>query len=209
MPTAFNIKAWHDESELALVRDWFFPDRVITDPYDTIKSNDMRKEAIAMVNTWTFRSHRVPPAILSTADLTDSIIQYENLDRTGSFDQYRSVQFMFAFAFLRFVNAFVDRDIAKGTDVTLSTGEDDTEDEYNGRASGGESSMYAHAMSIGMPERFVDLRHQVSHGKVPVIDALKKAADEALDWLWHRWWKGNVTGDPTIAAHRLNVGSDS
>lgn len=206
MPSNLNVKAWQDESELALIRDWFYPDRTVRDPYSTTKSTDMRKEAIARVNTWTFRSHKVPPAVLSTADLNDSIIRYEDLERTGDFNLYRSVQFMFAFAFLRFVNGFVDRDIARMTGTALSMGEDETEEERNGKVSG-ESSMYAHAVAIGMPERFVDLRHQVSHGKIPEVRTLKMAADEALNWLWERWWKPNAAGDSTIAAQRYNLNS--
>lgn len=205
MLSSSNAKAWRDESELAMIRDWFYPDRAVKDPYNTMKSTDMRKEAIANVNIWTFKSHKVPPAILSTADLTDSIIHYEDLERTGDFNKYRSVQFMFAFAFLRFVNGFVDRDIARSANIALATGDDETEEERNGRISGGESSMYAHAIAIGMPERFVELRHQVSHGKIPEVMLLKRAADEALDWLWERWWKGNATGDPVAAAQRLNL----
>lgn len=205
MISNFNAKAWQDDSELALVRDWFYPGKGLKDPYNTLKSADMRKEAIANVNTWTFRSHKVPPAVLSTADLNDSILHYEDLEQSGDFNQYRCVQFMFAFAFLRFVNGFVDRDIAKSADVIVPTGEVETEEERNGRISGGESSMYAHAMAIGMPEKFVDLRHQVSHGKIPEVRILKRAADEALEWLWERWWKGNATADSTVAAQKLSV----
>lgn len=209
MLSKLDAKAWHDDSELALVRDWFYPDRMARDPYNTMKSTDMRREAMAIVNTWTFRSHKVPPAVLSTADLSDSILHYEDLERTGNFNMCRSVQFMFAFAFLRFVNGFVDRDIARSTEAALSRADDETEEERNGRMSGGESSMYAHAMAIGMPERFVDLRHQVSHGKLPEVSVLKRAADEALDWLWERWWKSNAIGDPTLAAQRMNQDSVS
>lgn len=204
-----NAKAWRDNSELALVRDWFYPDRMVKDPYDTLKDTDMRKEAVANVNIWTFKSHKVPPAILSTADLTDSIIHYEDLEQSRDFNHYRSVQFMFAFAFLRFVNGFVDRDIARSADIVLTTGDDETEEERNGRMNGGESSMYAHAMAIGMPERFVDLRHQVTHGKIPEVRVLKRAADDALDWLWERWWKSNATGDPATAAQRVSHDSAS
>lgn len=197
-----STKAWQDESELALVRDWFYPDRAVRDPYGNVNDTDMRKEAIASVNVWTFRSHKVPPAVLATADLSDSIIHWEELQRTGDCNLYRSVQFMFAFAFLRFVNGFVDRDIAKTTNATLSAGDEETEEEGYRKISG-ESSMYAHAVAIGMPERFVDLRHQVTHGKIPELKFLKKAADEALEWLWDRWWRTNATGDSVVAAKRF------
>lgn len=204
MLSTLSANAWQDESELALVRDWFYPDRAARDPYGSLSDVDMRREAIASVNIWTFRSHKVPPAVLATADLSDSIIHWEELERTGDCNLYRSVQFMFAFAFLRFVNGFVDRDIARAKNATLSMGDDET-DEEGYRKISGESSMYAHAVTIGMPERFVDLRHQVTHGKVPDLMHLKKAADEALNWLWDRWWKTNATGDSAAAARRFIV----
>ena len=187
-----------------MVRDWFYPDRAINDPYSAAGQDDMRREAIAKVNIWTFKTHKVPPACLSTADLTDSILHYEDMTRAGYPDSYRAVQFMFAFAFLRFVNAFVDRDVARAATASLATSEDDL-DEMRIIKNVGESSMYAHAAAISMPSRFVDLRHQVSHGELPEVQILKKAADDAMAWLWERWWKTNATGDPTVALRRFET----
>ena len=195
---------WQDESELVMVRDWFYPSRASRDPYETLSKDDMRREAIAKVNIWTFKTHKVAPAIMSTADITDSILHYEELTRTGDPDSYRAVQFMFAFAFLRFVNSLVDRDVARAATATLATSEDDSDEERNLK-SAGESSMYAHAAAISMPSHFVDLRHQVSHGELPEVKTLKTAADEALAWLWDRWWKTNAKGDPTVALRRFEV----
>lgn len=195
---------WQDDSELAMVRDWFYPQQVTTDPYDTRAQADMRREAIARVNVWTFKSPKTPPAVLSTADLTDSIIHYEEMTRSCDLNSYRAVQFMFAFAFLRFVNGFVDRDVAKSATTSLAASEDDVDEERPIKAVG-ESSMYAHAATISMPSRFVDLRHQVSHGELPDVKLLKNAAEEALLWLWERWWKINATGDPSVAYRRFEV----
>lgn len=195
---------WQDDSELAMVRDWFFPEKATRNPYDTRSQEDMRREAIAKVNIWTFKSHKIPPAILSTADLADSILHYEDMTRTNDPNSYRAVQFMFAFAFLRFVNGFVDRDVAKVASSALATSEDDHEEERHVKTTG-ESSMYAHAAAISMPSRFVDLRHQVSHGELPDVKVLKNSADEALVWLWERWWKTNATGDPSVALRQFEV----
>ena len=195
---------WQDESDLAMVRDFFYPDRVSKDPYGPTGKEDMRREAIAKVNIWTFKTHKTPPAILSTADLTDSILHYEDFSRTGEPDSYRAVQFMFAFAFLRFVNSFVDRDVARTATASLATDADDFEDDGNVKVTG-ESSMYAHAAAIAMPSRFVDLRHQISHGNLPELDTLRLAAEEAMDWLWNRWWSTNVKGDPATAVRRFEA----
>lgn len=193
---------WQDDSELAMVRDWFYPRHKSTDPYQLASSEDMRKEAIARVNIWTFKSHKTPAAVIATADLTDSILNYDSMERTQNAESYRAVQFMFAFAFLRFVNGFVDRDVAKDAVASLVASEDDYDEERVPKTAG-ESSMYAYAAAISMPTRFVDLRHKVSHGVVPDVQVLKQAADEALSWLWDRWWKTNALGDSAIALARF------
>ncbi|KAK5078335.1 rRNA-processing protein las1 [Lithohypha guttulata] len=198
---------WQNEAELAMVRDWFYPSHSVEDPYELKSREDMRSEAIARVNVWTFKSHKTPVAVISTADLTDSIIHYEKMVSTNNPDSYRAVQFMFAFAFLRFVNSFVDRDVAKAATAALITSEDDDDDETSVKIAG-ESSMYAHAAAISMPNRFVDLRHQVSHGQLPDVKALRDAANEGLTWLWERWWKGNATGDPTTALRYFKATSE-
>ena len=48
----------------------------------------------------------------------------------------------------------------------------------------------------------MDLRHKVSHGGLPDIRVLRKAADDALAWLWGRWWKSNATGDSALSLER-------
>lgn len=195
---------WQDESELAMVRDWFFPAQAVKDPYDAQIQEDMRREAVARVSVWTFKSYEVSPAVLSTADLTDSLLHYEDLTRSRDPNSYRATQFMFAFAFLRFVNAFVDRDVARTAATAVPISDTEMEDDRVVK-SAGETSMYAHAVAIGMPSRFVDLRHQVSHGAVPEVKTLKKAADEALLWLWNKWWKSNATGDSAVALARFKA----
>lgn len=204
MASKSSTSPWADHSELAMVREWFYPNRRNIDPYSTVSHEDLRREAIAKVNIWTFKSHQMPPACLSTADLTDAILHYEEMTRTRGPDSYRAVQFMFAFAFLRFVNAFVDRDVARAATASLVTSEDDLDEERILKHVG-ESSMYAHAAAISMPSRFVDLRHQVSHGELPDMNTLKKAADDGLIWLWERWWKANATGDPAVAQKRFDI----
>lgn len=204
MVTKTSTTPWPDQSELVMVRDWFYPGRAAKDPYSTASQEDMRREAIAKVNIWTFKTHKVPAACLSTADLSDSILHYEEMSRTGDPTSYRAVQFMFAFAFLRFVNAFVDRDVARAATASLATS-DDNMGEERAIKNVGESSMYAHAAAISMPSRFVDLRHQVSHGELPEVKTLKKTVDDALVWLWEKWWKTNATGDPAAAVRRFEV----
>ncbi len=92
-------------------------------------------------------------------------------------------------AFCRFVNGFVDRDVVRKANATTEEGGDGI------TSSRGESSMYAHAGAIGMPERFVDLRHQATHDEMPSLEVLRLMSGKGLDWLWERWWKVNSTDD--------------
>ena len=116
-------------------------------------------------------------------------------------------------AFCRFVNGFVDRDVAKaalranGAPNTIASATNEERGD-GGVGDGaitltatarGESSMYAHAVAIGMPERFVDLRHQATHDEMPSLEVLTQMAKKGLEWLWERWWKVNATDDPGMA----------
>ena len=130
----------------------------------------------------------------------------------------QALQSIYAMAFARFVNAFVDRDVARSRAADLTALDSDGEDitmttpaplmatassSATGTTGRGESSMYAYAAAIGMPEAFVDLRHQVAHGDPPSLVHLRRMTLHALDWLWERWWVKNATGDPTRALWEL------
>lgn len=109
--------------------------------------------------------------------------------------------------FCRFVNGLVDRDIAKAAlaanaamKVGASGGEGTMGSKEGAGAASttlrGETSMYAHAAAIGLPEQFVDLRHRATHDDMPGLEVLRQAARRALEWLWERWWKVHATDDP-------------
>lgn len=197
---------WQDASELAMTGQWFYPKKDWPHSADSndFNTEDMRGEAVHRVNMWTFKTHQVPAAVTATADLTDCILNYEDMKNSVDHaNSYRRVQFFFAFAFLRFVNSFADRDVSKASSAALTAVSDEDTETEKVPKSLGESSMYAHAASVGMPTRFVDLRHVVSHGELPDLQLLKRAAEEALEWLWNRWWKFHAIGDPAIAVRRV------
>lgn len=162
-----------------------------------------------VVSVYLFRNPHTPHAVTASANLTEALLE---------FDKYRSKNEMstntlrntFAMAFVKFVNGFVDRDIATAGDddnmVIGDTSDEALEDpepvetETKVKAKGGgETSMYAFAVRIDMPEDFVDLRHSIVHGEVPSLATLKVYTEKALDWLWQKWWSKNATGDPSQA----------
>lgn len=67
------------------------------------------------------------------------------------------------------------------------------------------ATMYAKAKQIGLPASFVELRHEATHGDLPSLIVLRKAAEKALEWLWNDYWKyldvrsGNLDEDELSA----------
>jgi len=49
-------------------------------------------------------------------------------------------------------------------------------------------SMYEMAEVIGMPETWVELRHEITHGQVPDLRILEQSVKAALTWLWDIFW---------------------
>ena len=80
--------------------------------------------------------------------------------------------------------------------------EDDDEDGEDGRPpppperkATAHGSMYAAARAVGMPAAWVELRHEIAHGAgpeaiaEPSLKRLHACAEEALEWLWKRYWR--------------------
>ena len=198
---------WRHTSELALIRDWFYPSYALGDPYSA-QSPDMRQTAVQHVHMWSFKDLELPHAIMATATLTDAML-HDTMDRRKFVSDW-ALRSVYAMAFCRFVNGFVDRDIAKAALMANAASKVDADDdgttgneERAARAatttSRGESSMYAHAAAIGLPEQFVDLRHRATHDEMPSLEKLRQMARKALDWLWERWWKVQATDNPDRA----------
>ncbi|KIX08508.1 uncharacterized protein Z518_03164 [Rhinocladiella mackenziei CBS 650.93] len=191
---------WRHDSELAMVRDWFFPKHAKQDAFSGPPS-DMRQRAIDKVNLWLFKAGQLPPALLATASLTEALL-HDEPERQSRGISESAMQSIYAMAFARFVNGFVDRDAVRAHAAELAP-DDIEEEDVTTSTSRGESSMYAHAATIGMPQKFVDLRHQVTHGDIPNLMHLKAMTLQALEWLWERWWVKNATGDPGPAIREL------
>lgn len=50
-------------------------------------------------------------------------------------------------------------------------------------------SMFDYARRIGLPESFVELRHQAIHDDFPALLVFRQAATRSLHWLWEHYWK--------------------
>jgi hypothetical protein len=49
--------------------------------------------------------------------------------------------------------------------------------------------MFNVASDIGLPETFVKLRHNITHGDLPSLVVLRDATNRSLVWLWDRFWR--------------------
>lgn len=217
---AAHSQPWRHDSELAMVRDWFFPDHAKHDAFSA-PPQDMRQRAVDRVNLWLFKAGRLPAAVVSTASLTEALLHDDGLINPGGMGgngrgcgrrivSEQALQSIYSMAFARFVNGFVDRDVVRSQAAALALDDSRRHGAAAATASSvagqsasstgrGESSMYAHAMTIGMPEPFVDLRHQVTHGDLPGLYHLRKMTLQALQWLYQRWWVKHAQASPARA----------
>ena len=184
-----------------MIRDWFFPQCAVLDPYSS-PVEDLREEAVNVVNRWDEQNRdlELPHSILATASLTDAMLHdtQPTSERIKHISN-QALQSIYAMAFCRFVNGFVDRDVAKASLTAMATTTIIDKDGLTTSTSRGESSMYALASKIGMPLHFVEMRHQITHETMPSIEELAKITEEALGWMYERWWKMNVSFDPAAA----------
>lgn len=215
---AAQSQPWRHDSELAMVRDWFFPDHAKHDAFSA-PPQDMRQRAVDRVNLWLFKAGRLPAAVVSTASLTEALLHDDGLVNQNQGEiggsgsgsgrgrgrghgrrivSDQALQSIYSMAFARFVNGFVDRDVARSQAAALASASS-VAGQSASSTGRGESSMYAHAMTIGMPEPFVDLRHQVTHGDLPGLYHLRKMTLQALQWLYQRWWVKHAQASPARA----------
>jgi hypothetical protein len=193
-----------------MVRDWFYPDRAEPKVMSFAPVQDMRQRAIDKVNLWLFKAGALPPGIVATANLTEALLHDEYARGNNSTQTHvisdQAMQSIYAMAFARFVNGFVDRDVARSFAAEMATkdidGEAGTPSSLSNTARG-ESSMYAHAATVGMPESFVNLRHQVTHGEMPSLYYLRTMTIQAMSWLWEKWWIKNATGNSGKALREM------
>lgn len=177
-----------------MVRDWLYPEKIARPFFEFASTQvDRRQDAINLINLWNFRDPKLTHTVLSTAHLTDATLH----DQPGRREQLSSMALrsIYAIAFSRFVNALVDRDVRKSTTATIAKDNVAVDSDEGPTSHRGQNSMYTHALKLGLPEAFVELRHQAIHEDMPSLEVLRMSTRQALDWLWERWWKVNVKGD--------------
>ena len=50
-------------------------------------------------------------------------------------------------------------------------------------------TMFDIANQVGLPESMIQLRHDIIHGEMPSLVALRIASQQSLEWLYDRYWR--------------------
>ncbi|KAI0459816.1 Las1-like-domain-containing protein [Xylaria acuta] len=128
-----------------------------------------RQQAVSRVSMWMQRGG-CPHLVESTALLTAAVLSDLHESRTRANSSSYAIRAAYSAAFSRFVTGLLD-----GQQDKLR-----------------KMSMYTIAKTIGLPATFVELRHQATHEQLPSLSKLRSAANDALAWIWHFYWKDLV-----------------
>ncbi|KAF2103879.1 Las1-domain-containing protein [Rhizodiscina lignyota] len=124
-----------------------------------------RRDATDMIEIWRRRA-RLPHAIESTALLVEAQLHQLAVENAEIGSAY-ATRAAFATALARFVTGFCDIN----------------------QASVAKRSMFDVASDLHIPEQWVELRHQFTHGgELPALGPLERAVEGALAWLWDSFW---------------------
>ena len=121
-----------------------------------------RAAGVKCVEGWRLRGrHLLPLAVDATASFTELAL----IDAAGSVSDH-ALCLMYAMAITRLVNGVVD---------PLQQG---------ARA----ASVKRLAETVGLSTALVELRHECTHNRLPSLDRLRLAGDDALLWLHEHYW---------------------
>ena len=122
-----------------------------------------RQLGVNRVKCWAARG-RVPHAAETTSILVELGLQQELETSTCS---SREMSYLLSMALIRFVNGIVD----SGQKGTIA------------------SSALTIAEQVGLPSWFVELRHSATHDQIPLLQMLRNAQTQALEWLHDHYWE--------------------
>ncbi|XP_044887301.1 ribosomal biogenesis protein LAS1L isoform X2 [Mauremys mutica] len=121
----------------------------------------LQRDALDRVSGWRSRyGHRMPLAVDCTADL----IRCKILDTSGNLRSHELV-LSYGLALVRFVNLITERK-QKIVNIPLRR----------------------LAKEMNIPIWIVNLRHDLTHGKLPQLVACRKGCDVVLEWLRRTYW---------------------
>ncbi|KAK4192882.1 Pre-rRNA-processing protein las1 [Podospora australis] len=172
---------WRNRSELLQIRREFYPEHFSSSssPSQQQQQSLSKQKAVARVSVWMHRGscpHLVDStALLTAAILSDELFSSPSGRREEEGEYYYAVsahgyaiRAAYSAAFSRFVTGLLDSHQEKARKM----------------------SMYEVAKAVNLPATFVELRHQATHEMLPSVSKLRRAAKEALGWIWEFYWRG-------------------
>lgn len=115
-----------------------------------------------IVRRWVQRTADVPHLVSCTALFLDAITAFDAAGRHSE-----PAQMQCALSIVRFVNGVVDPLQTKSRAISIN----------------------ALAREAGLPQIFVELRHQATHQAIPSRHVLRYACDKALEWIHKTYWE--------------------
>ena len=121
-PEEHEDEPWSSPRGLVFLRSAFYPRHIARDPYEA-PVPDMRQRAVGLVRQWESGDRKVPHAVTATAHLTEALLhdtdELRDTHEGGNIISDWALRAIYAMAFVRFVNGFVDRDVAKSAKRAL------------------------------------------------------------------------------------------
>ena len=121
-PEEHDDEPWSSPRGLVFLRSAFYPRHIARDPYKA-PVPDMRQRAVGLVRQWESGDRKVPHAVTATAHLTEALLhdtdELRDTHGGGNVISDWALRAIYAMAFVRFVNGFVDRDVAKSAKRAL------------------------------------------------------------------------------------------
>ncbi|EGG15269.1 las1-like protein [Cavenderia fasciculata] len=119
------------------------------------------------LGAWRSRG-ALPIAVESTGAIVEARLYESRRSETENVSVY-------SMAFNRLVNGFIEG-----------------EDNERKRWKVGNTNMFTRAQDVNMPSEFVDLRHEISHGRLPSLSLLRIMSKMAFAWVEDTYWKAQL-----------------
>ncbi|KAG8448198.1 hypothetical protein GDO86_015334 [Hymenochirus boettgeri] len=130
----------------------------------------LQREALQRISAWKSRyGNSMPLAVECTADL----VRCKILDMSGGMGAEELV-LLYGLALVRFVNLITER---KQKTVAIP--------------------LRRLANELKIPEWVVNLRHDVTHGKLPKLSLCRKGWDTVMEWLRREYWSRQLGNTPS------------
>nr|XP_043893141.1 ribosomal biogenesis protein LAS1L [Solea senegalensis] len=134
------------------------------------KDSSLQRFALQRISAWKCRyASSCPVAVDCTADL----VRCQVLDRTAQLSADDLV-LLYGAALVRFVNLITERQQGKMA-----------------------RPLRRLAGNLNIPEWVVNLRHDVTHRKLPTLKWCRKGCKVVLEWLQHEYWSRQLGGGPS------------